>query len=108
MATATMVRAKFRVNSVKDTPVGSSDLVTPTPGESTILGREGILRQEATLSAVSAPHEDGTENRSFWKATPNGDLRMTIDNPECIGFYQEGKEYYLDFIPVESALLTGQ
>lgn len=46
--------------------------------------------------------DDGTpENEKFNKATPCGELKMSITNPTAMGFLQPGKEYYLDFTPVE-------
>lgn len=37
------------------------------------------------------------ENKSFWDATPQGDLSMTIDNPSAAEFFKPGLEYYIDF-----------
>ena len=41
--------------------------------------------------------EDNEENNQFSEATPVGDLHMTISNPSAQGFFEQGKEYYLDF-----------
>ena len=50
---------------------------------------------EVSLSAVT---DDGTpENKSFNTATPSGDLKMWIDNPDAVDFFEVGKTYYLDF-----------
>jgi hypothetical protein len=37
------------------------------------------------------------ENKKFWDATPSGELKMYINNPQAIGFFEVGHEYYLDF-----------
>ena len=41
------------------------------------------------------------ENQRFNKASPSGELSITIDNPAAQGFLQPGKSYYLDFSPAE-------
>ncbi len=41
------------------------------------------------------------ENKSFWDATPNGKLDMTITNPAAGEQFEPGKSYYLDFTPAE-------
>lgn len=46
---------------------------------------------------------DTAENQDFNEATPSGELKMAIDNPEAMGFFIPGEEYYLDFSKVEKA-----
>jgi len=49
-------------------------------------------------SIEAAPVVGGSEeNKSFWKATPNGTLKFTISNPDVIGKFKAGREYYVDF-----------
>lgn len=75
----TMVRAKFRVTEVTDTP-GNESLKT------------------IKLMAVT----DGSEeNKSFWKYTPAGDITMQCVNPDAIEQFEVGKEVYVDFTPAE-------
>lgn len=40
------------------------------------------------------------ENKAFWDATPSGYIQMSC-KPEAAAFFEEGKEYYIDFIPAE-------
>jgi len=40
-------------------------------------------------------------NHAFWKATPTGNLEMTISNPAVFGFFVPQRSYWLDFTPVE-------
>lgn len=40
-----------------------------------------------------------TENARFTKASPWGDIRMGIDNPEAIKQFEVNKYYYVDFTP---------
>lgn len=37
------------------------------------------------------------ENKTFWDATPSGELTMTINNPHAAYFFDAGGEYYIDF-----------
>lgn len=40
-------------------------------------------------------------NYAFWKATPTGNLEMTINNPGVFDFFKPGQSFWLDFTPVE-------
>lgn len=42
-----------------------------------------------------------TENARFTKATPWGEIKMGIDNPVALQRFEAGKEYYVDFTPVD-------
>jgi len=49
-----------------------------------------------------AVYDNGTEeNKRYAKATPNGTLEMTVDNPPAQAFFELGKSYYLDFSKAE-------
>jgi hypothetical protein len=69
-----MVRAKFRVDAIKQWAYGGKTL------------------------ELSAVYDDGIEeNRRFAKATPSGKMEIQIDNPSAAEFFELGKSYYLDF-----------
>ncbi len=53
----------------------------------------------STVYEVAPPGEVDTENARFTKATPWGDIRMGIDNPDALEQFQPNKEYYVDFTP---------
>jgi hypothetical protein len=73
-----MVRAKFRLQSVKQYEYGGKQF------------------------EFVAAYDDGIEeNRRFSKATPSGSLLMTVDNPPAAEFFELGKSYYLDFSKAE-------
>lgn len=36
------------------------------------------------------------EDKRFCVATPNGEFRMTVDNPIALAFFELGKDYYFD------------
>lgn len=42
------------------------------------------------------------EDRSFTKATPNGQITMQVDNPAALEQLKLGEYYYVDFTPVPS------
>lgn len=74
-------RAKFRCNAVED--YGHS--------------------KKVKLSVVYAlPHEGPpTEDDRFTKATPSGELWMTVDNPAASCQFEPGKHYYVDISPAD-------
>ena len=41
------------------------------------------------------------EDQRYAKYTPSGDLRIQVDNPNVT--FVPGKQYYIDFTPVETA-----
>lgn len=67
------IRAKFQCWAVSDT---------------------GYSERVALHPVYSA--DPDSENHAFWKATPNGNLEMYIDNPDAKGTFEVGKSYYLD------------
>lgn len=76
------VRAKFYCSNVKEE--GDSEF--------------------ACLSAVyGSDDKDNEENNQFSEATPYGELEMMIDNDKAQGFFEQGKEYYLDFTEAPDA-----
>ena len=46
------------------------------------------------------------EDEAFNVATPSGNLDFTINNPRLVGFFQPGRQYYVDVMPADS-LETG-
>ena len=54
------------------------------------------------LSAVYGTNDkDNEENNQFSEATPCGELDMVVSNPSAKGFFEIGKDYYLDFTEAE-------
>ena len=49
---------------------------------------------EVELRPVTSGSE---ENKSFSQYTPSGSLKLTITNPDALGYFVAGKEYYIDF-----------
>ena len=78
------VRGKFHCNSIEVHPNWM---------------HKGEKTHVVKLTAVG---DDGTaENKRFAAATPSGSIEMTVDNPQAQVF-EPGKEYFVDFTPVES------
>lgn len=71
------VRAKFVVQSVKETKSGT---------------------EEVEMRPVMGGSE---ENEKFWEASPYGSLELGIDNEEAHGIFEPGDEFYVDFTPAE-------
>lgn len=70
------VRAKFRVNSIETDVNGSTVKMSPVTSGS-------------------------DENKTFFKWTPSGDLRMGVVNPEVAEVFKPGVEFYVDFTPAK-------
>lgn len=47
------------------------------------------------------PDERDTENMRFTQASPWGEIRMGIDNPDALEQFEAGREYYVDFTPAD-------
>ena len=45
------------------------------------------------------------EDQRFAKASPQGEMKITVDNPPVIDYWtkQLGKQFYLDFTPADDA-----
>lgn len=39
------------------------------------------------------------ENTKFWQASPQGSLVLGTVNPEAVGQFEIGREFYVDFTP---------
>lgn len=72
------ILAKFKVGSVTD---------------------YGNANHEVHLSPVVSGSE---ENKSFSMYTPSGKIEMLINNPETIGFFEAGSEYFVEFKKVDT------
>ncbi len=69
-----MVRAKFVVGY---TPEGSTDV------------------------HLSPVYSGSQENEQFFKATPGGSISLCVLNEDARKYFEQGKEYYIDFTKAE-------
>jgi len=70
------VRAKFRVNEITD------------------YGLSKKIKLQAVYEGTLGENE---ENKRFTKATPSGEVWMTVDNPYASDQFSVGQEWYLNF-----------
>lgn len=69
-------RAKFRCNAVED------------------YGQTKKVRLHTVYEGELGPNE---ENKRFTKASPSGEIWISIDNPEASVQFVPGREYYVTF-----------
>jgi len=66
---------------------------------------ENSANETLHFSAVSRsdkyPEDGSDENNTFAKFSPSASLTLQIANPNLIGKFAAGEEYYLDFTKVE-------
>ena len=43
-------------------------------------------------------YDPGAENKTFWDATPAGEISLTITNPAAAKAFRPGQAYYIDFV----------
>lgn len=75
-----MTRCKFKLNSKNEILDGSNQTVY-------------ALEFSAVISG-------SPENKSFFRWTPNGNLKLGVVNPAIGESFEVGSEYYIDIIPV--------
>jgi len=74
-----MVRAKFRVNAIRNVAAYNSS-----------------THETTFVELVPAA---GDANKTWSKWTPSGKLEMQINNPEALKQFELGACYFLDFTP---------
>jgi hypothetical protein len=80
----TTTRLKMVVNTVTRT-IGASN---------------EVAAEELTLSPVYSDKE-GSANKAWSKATPCGQLKFTVTNPNVFNKILPGQWYYIDLIPTD-------
>lgn len=73
-----MVRAKFTVSEITEHKYGDQRMKT------------------IKLTPVYSQKE-GSENKAFWQASPNGEIRLGTINMNAAAQFEIGAEYYIDF-----------
>lgn len=72
-------RAKFKVTSITEHAGWGGKTVTLSP------------QYDTTIE----------EDRRYAKATPSGEIKLTIDNPPALEQFKNGQFMYVDFTPIE-------
>lgn len=57
------------------------------------------LSFSAVCKSEGYPEDGSDENNTFAKFTPTAELKMTVNNPNLLGKFTEGQEFYVDFTP---------
>lgn len=78
------IRAKMRCNSVAE-------------GKSSVNEAGEGTKYSETVYLTAVYGQDGSANASWAKATPNGSVCLTIDNPDAWGQFKVGGYYFVDF-----------
>ena len=94
-----MVRAKFRLNSFT-TELHARYPQKKADGSTDYSKPENVEKRTLNFTPVHSDVE-GSENKSFWDASPSGSVQLGVVNPEAWKHFEIGKEYYLDFTPAE-------
>lgn len=77
------VRAKFYVSRIEKTKYGYA----PNQQEMTTVVLQPVFS-----------NEEGSENKKFWDATPQGEVKLGTINLEAANHFELGAEYYIDFV----------
>lgn len=72
------VRAKFKVNEITEHAYGDKRMKT--------------IKLQPVYS-----QKDGSENKAFWEASPNGEIRLGTINMDAAAQFELNGEYYIDF-----------
>lgn len=94
------VRAKFKCTGYS----ASQNSTFPHKDEA---GKPDYTRPETVemrtvkLSPVYGNSDPNHENTKFWNASPSGSIELGTVNPAAWQAFEMGKEYYVDFTPVE-------
>lgn len=94
---AERVRARFRLNSYT-TEIHNRYPHTKPDGRTDYERPESCEKRTLNMTPVTG---DGPDNKRFWEATPSGSLQLGVVNPEAWTHFEIGKEYNVDFSPVE-------
>ena len=76
------VRAKFKVQEITEHAYGNKTMKT--------------IKLQPVYSQV-----EGSENKTFWDASPNGENRLGTINMDAAAQYELNGEYYIDFTRAE-------
>lgn len=76
------VRAKFKVSEITEHAYGEK-------------------RMKTIKLAPVYSQKEGSENKAFWEASPNGEIRLGTINMDAAAQFELNGEYYIDFTRAE-------
>src|SRR5574343_1440901 len=85
------VVAKFKVNSTQSTLTQKQN----AEGQ-----WEKVEMRTISLNPVYSNNPDD-ENRKFWDASPSGEIKLGVINPQAWPYFELGAEYYVEFKKAE-------
>jgi phospholipase/lecithinase/hemolysin len=57
--------------------------------------------EQSAQICLSPVYDDGSENKTWSKSTPSGEVRLLITNPDAIDAFEVGETYFVDFTPAD-------
>lgn len=93
------VRAKFKVDRTES----SLTSIRKADAPDRQYNPEDYETQELRTITMSPVGSNSPENKTFWKYTPSGELKLGTVNPEAWKQFELGQEFYIDFIPAEES-----
>lgn len=85
-----MMRAKFQLGTVTQNIGPSGDIQSVQIGAFPVTG-----------NAPFGPNGESEDN-TYARYSPSGELKLTITNPELFGKFKPGQKFYLNFTEAES------
>jgi hypothetical protein len=89
-----MIIAKFKVQRVECSQIQRQKAGAKGYGKEDM---ETLEQRTLVLSPVYANGDPNHENSKFWNATPTGEIRLGVVNPEAWTQFDLGAEYYVRF-----------
>jgi hypothetical protein len=93
-----ILRARFRVHKFETRRINRK--IDPAT-EATAENLETVEVANVTLRAVDPGDDPSHPNAGFWKENPDGEITLTMINPEAWQEFQLDKEYNVRFSVVE-------
>lgn len=92
-----MVRAKFKVQKIERT----SHMRSLGKNDKGAEAWEPCELHTIVLQPVYSSDPEH-ENRTFWNASPSGEIRLGTINEQAWSQFELGSEYYVDFTPADT------
>lgn len=92
------IRCKFRLNRVE-----SSHYRTSSPDSGGKWVEHSILDHRLIFSAVTGGEHASDENKTFWRYTPGGELKVSCASGQIADAMAKmiGQEFYIDIVPAQ-------
>lgn len=97
---STMVRAKFKIQSITRTEQTTYPHLT---ADGRVDHQRPVVKEMHTIKAspVYGNGDPNHENTKFWQASPSGSLELGTVNADAVAQLKLGAEMYVDFTPAD-------